>query len=380
MEAFFMLKFLVLLLTFVALLFYKMGCLKLSYYKQTELKIISSKKVLTFIKTENNYRSSYLFGFNGKEKLNEVMGEGNFQDYGFRMYNTRLGRFISVDPLTKKYPYWTPYQFAGNMPIKYIDLDGLEPANNPKDPANQDGRNPTKTINSIFEESGGEKNYEKNFSNYMQGSSDGTATTTAGVSNKTGYTSDSKDGADKGNLWVNNTGVFKAADYKNFDTRDFSNFLLGNMINGTGPENIEFPLNGTVSNYMKDAGIVNDAMTSWYSLNQGRSTLVGGKAEFSGNSHMLGAAISKGIFAPESFVGSATVIITPINAKEVMVQIFNVTSITSGDPYKALPWNSVPTSVVRDPSKPSSSGANKYGNISQLYQFTMPIDASQLKK
>lgn len=68
------------------------------------------------------------------------------------------------------------------MPIKYIDLDGLEPANNPKDPANQDGRNPTETINSIYEESGGEKNYQKNFTNYMQGSYDGTATTTAGVS------------------------------------------------------------------------------------------------------------------------------------------------------------------------------------------------------
>jgi endonuclease/exonuclease/phosphatase family metal-dependent hydrolase len=43
-----------------------MGCLKLSYYKQAELKIISSKKVLTFIKSENNNRSSYLFTFNGK--------------------------------------------------------------------------------------------------------------------------------------------------------------------------------------------------------------------------------------------------------------------------------------------------------------------------
>jgi len=319
----------------------------------------------------------YRYGFNGKEKDDEVKGSGNQYDYGFRIYDPRLGRFLYVDPLTKKYPYWTPYQFAGNMPIKYIDLDGLEPANNPKDPANQNGRNPTETINSIYEESGGQKNYEKNFTNYNKGSYDGTATTTAGISDKTGYTSDSKGGADKGNLWVNNTGVFKADDYQNFDTRDFSNYLLGNMINGTGPENIEFPLNGTVSNYMKGAGIVNDAMGSWYSLNKGRSSLVGGEAEFSGNKHMPGAAIFKGIFHPESFVGSATVIITPINSKEVMVQIFNVKSLTSSDLFK-MPWNT-PTSVVRYPSKPSSSGANNYGNNSQLYQFTMPIDASLLK-
>src|SRR5690606_10864897 len=71
----------------------------------------------------------YRYGFNGKENDNEVYGStGTFQDYGMRMYDTRLGRFISVDPLTDKYPYYTPYQFAGNTPIKFIDLDGLEPA------------------------------------------------------------------------------------------------------------------------------------------------------------------------------------------------------------------------------------------------------------
>lgn len=33
---------------------------------------------------------------------------------------------LSVDPLTKSYPWYTPYQFAGNTPIQAIDLDGLE--------------------------------------------------------------------------------------------------------------------------------------------------------------------------------------------------------------------------------------------------------------
>ena len=68
----------------------------------------------------------YRYGFNGKENDNEVMGEGNFEDYGMRMYNTRIGRFFNVDPLTKKYPELTPYQFASNTPIQAIDLDGLE--------------------------------------------------------------------------------------------------------------------------------------------------------------------------------------------------------------------------------------------------------------
>ena len=68
----------------------------------------------------------YTFGFNGKEMDNEVSGQGNQYDYGFRIYNPRLGKFLSVDPLTKSYPWYTPYQFAGNTPIQAIDLDGLE--------------------------------------------------------------------------------------------------------------------------------------------------------------------------------------------------------------------------------------------------------------
>jgi len=68
----------------------------------------------------------YRYGFNGKENDNEVKGEGNQQDYGMRIYDPRLGRFLSVDPITKQYPWLTPYQFASNRPIDGIDLDGKE--------------------------------------------------------------------------------------------------------------------------------------------------------------------------------------------------------------------------------------------------------------
>ena len=75
---------------------------------------------------DNSLTTSYRFGFNGKENDNEVYGDGNWQDYGMRMYNPRIGRFPSVDPLTKDYPFYTPYQFAGNKPIIAVDLDGGE--------------------------------------------------------------------------------------------------------------------------------------------------------------------------------------------------------------------------------------------------------------
>jgi RHS repeat-associated protein len=68
----------------------------------------------------------YRYGFNGKENDNEVEGEGNQQDYGMRIYDPRLGRFLSVDPITRQYPQLTPYQYASNTPIQAVDLDGLE--------------------------------------------------------------------------------------------------------------------------------------------------------------------------------------------------------------------------------------------------------------
>jgi RHS repeat-associated protein len=66
--------------------------------------------------------AKYKYGFNGKETDPET----GIQDYGMRWYLPNIARFPSVDPITKKYPELTPYQFASNRPIDGIDLDGLE--------------------------------------------------------------------------------------------------------------------------------------------------------------------------------------------------------------------------------------------------------------
>ena len=68
--------------------------------------------------------NSYRYGFNGKEKDKDISEGG--QDYGMRIYDARIARFLSVDPITKQYPWLTPYQFASNRPIDGIDLDGRE--------------------------------------------------------------------------------------------------------------------------------------------------------------------------------------------------------------------------------------------------------------
>jgi len=68
--------------------------------------------------------SSFRYGFNDKENDNDI--ENGAQDYGMRINDVRLGRFLSIDPITKKYPELTPYQFASNTPIWGVDIDGLE--------------------------------------------------------------------------------------------------------------------------------------------------------------------------------------------------------------------------------------------------------------
>jgi RHS repeat-associated protein len=70
--------------------------------------------------------SDYRYGFNGKEKDDEIKGEGNSYDFTKRFYDPRIGRFLSIDPLEKQFPWYTPYQYAGNTPVQAIDLDGAE--------------------------------------------------------------------------------------------------------------------------------------------------------------------------------------------------------------------------------------------------------------
>ena len=71
---------------------------------------------------------SYRYGFQGQESDNEIKGQGNSVNYKYRMHDPRLGRFFAVDPLTSKYPHYSPYSFSGNKVIHKIELEGLEEA------------------------------------------------------------------------------------------------------------------------------------------------------------------------------------------------------------------------------------------------------------
>jgi RHS repeat-associated protein len=69
----------------------------------------------------------YTFGFNGKEKVDEAYGDANAYDFGARIYDPRIGRFLSVDPLSPRYAFMSPYCFAANDPIRCIDVNGEGP-------------------------------------------------------------------------------------------------------------------------------------------------------------------------------------------------------------------------------------------------------------
>jgi len=68
----------------------------------------------------------YRFGFQNQEKDDEIKGEGNSINYIYRMHDSRLGRFFTVDPLAADFPWNSSYAFSENVLINALELEGLQ--------------------------------------------------------------------------------------------------------------------------------------------------------------------------------------------------------------------------------------------------------------
>ena len=70
---------------------------------------------------ENSVKQDYLF--NGKE-LQDELGL-NWEDYGARMYDPAIARWMAIDPLCEKYNSHSPFHFSGNNPVRFVDVNGM---------------------------------------------------------------------------------------------------------------------------------------------------------------------------------------------------------------------------------------------------------------
>ncbi len=95
------------------------------YYEATVVSAVDYYPFGSAMAGRKYNQGTYRFGFNGKEEDSE-WGSQMIQDYGFRIYNPTIGKFLSVDPLAPDYPWNSTYAFAENDVVRCIDLDGLE--------------------------------------------------------------------------------------------------------------------------------------------------------------------------------------------------------------------------------------------------------------
>jgi RHS repeat-associated protein len=58
------------------------------------------------------------------EKDDEMKGKGNSLDFGARVNDPRLGRWLSLDPLANKYPGTSAYVAFADNPVLFVDPDG----------------------------------------------------------------------------------------------------------------------------------------------------------------------------------------------------------------------------------------------------------------
>ncbi|WP_314244739.1 DUF6443 domain-containing protein [Empedobacter tilapiae] len=108
-----------------------LGNVRLSYQKEANgtLKVLEENNYYPFGLKHSAYNNTnlananYKYKYNGKELQTDL--DINLYDYGARNYDPAIGRWFNIDPLAEKYRRWSPYTYAVNNPIRFIDPDGM---------------------------------------------------------------------------------------------------------------------------------------------------------------------------------------------------------------------------------------------------------------
>jgi RHS repeat-associated protein len=109
-----------------------LGNTRLSYTKDAttgSLKILEESNYYPFGLKHSPYNAvtpaqDYKYRYNSKEYQDEL--SLNLYDYGARNYDPAIGRWMNVDPLAETSRRFSPYVYALNNPVLFIDPDGME--------------------------------------------------------------------------------------------------------------------------------------------------------------------------------------------------------------------------------------------------------------